>query len=159
MRKLREALEPNAAMISDIPAFDVALGHELYSLLLKPVEAGWKQSKSLIVVTNGALGLLPLSLLPTAPAQIAANEDVLFASYRDRAVARAHPCGDDGAVVGGAADPARTAAGQARAQRADRVRRPVLLQGAARRGDEAGAGGGCLRRRRRLRQHHARRSA
>ena len=80
--KLREALEPNAAMISDIPAFDLALGHELYSLLLKPVEAGWKQSKSLIVVTNGALGLLPLSLLPTAPAQIAANEDVLFASYR-----------------------------------------------------------------------------
>ena len=26
VRKLREALEPNAAMISDIPAFDVALG-------------------------------------------------------------------------------------------------------------------------------------
>jgi CHAT domain-containing protein len=80
--KLREALEPNAAMISDIPAFDVALGHELYSLLLKPVEAGWKSSKSLIVVTNGALGLLPLSLLPTAPAQIAANEDILFSSYK-----------------------------------------------------------------------------
>jgi CHAT domain-containing protein len=69
-------------MISDIPAFDVALGHELYSLLLKPVEAGWKSSKSLIVVTNGALGLLPLSLLPTAPAQIAANEDILFSSYK-----------------------------------------------------------------------------
>jgi CHAT domain-containing protein len=82
VRKLREALEPNAAMIADIPPFDVALGHELYSLLLKPVEAGWKPSKSLIVVTNGALGLLPLSLLPTAPAQIETNEEVLFASYR-----------------------------------------------------------------------------
>jgi len=82
VRKLREALEPNAAMIADIPPFDVALGHALYSLLLRPVEAGWKQSKSLIVVTNGALGLLPLSLLPTAPAQIEADEDVLFASYR-----------------------------------------------------------------------------
>ena len=34
------------------------------------------------MVTNGALGLLPLSLLPTAPAQIEPNEDVLFASYR-----------------------------------------------------------------------------
>ena len=69
---------------------------------------GWKQSKSLIVVTNGALGLLPLSLLPTAPAQIAANEDVLFASYRAVPwLARTH-CGDDGAVVGGAAHPART---------------------------------------------------
>ncbi|WP_245284416.1 CHAT domain-containing tetratricopeptide repeat protein [Bradyrhizobium sp. WSM2254] len=82
VRKLREALEPNAAMIADIPAFDVELGYELYSLLLKPIEAGWKPSKSLIVVTNGALGLLPLSLLPTAPAQVEANEDVLFASYR-----------------------------------------------------------------------------
>ena len=82
VRRLREALEPQAAMISDIPAFDVKLGYELYSLLLKPVEAGWKNSKSLIVVTNGALGLLPLSLLPTAPAQIDNNDDPLFASYR-----------------------------------------------------------------------------
>jgi CHAT domain-containing protein len=82
VRKLREALEPQAAMISDIPPFDLKLGYELYSLLLKPVEAGWKQSKSLIVVTNGALGLLPLSLLPTAPAQIDANDDPLFSSYR-----------------------------------------------------------------------------
>ena len=81
VRKLREALEPNAAMISDIPPFDLALGHELYELLLKPIETGWKASKSLIVVTNGALGLLPLSLLPTAPSQVAANEDILFASY------------------------------------------------------------------------------
>jgi CHAT domain-containing protein len=82
VRKLREALEPQAAMISDIPAFDLKLGYELYSLLLKPVEAGWKQSKNLIVVTNGALGLLPLSLLPTAPAQIDANDNPLFSSYR-----------------------------------------------------------------------------
>lgn len=83
VRKLREALEPQAAMISDIPAFDVALGYELYSLLLRPVEAGWKPAKKLIVVTNGALGLLPLSLLPTAPATIRTDEDVLFTSYRD----------------------------------------------------------------------------
>jgi CHAT domain-containing protein len=82
VNKLREALEPQAAMISDIPPFDLALGYELYSLLLKPVEGGWKQSKSLIVVTNGALGLLPLSLLPTARATIDSNDDPLFSSYR-----------------------------------------------------------------------------
>ena len=82
VNKLRDALEPQAAMISDIPPFDLALAYELYSLLLKPVEAGWKPSKSLIVVTNGALGLLPLSLLPTAPAQIDPNDEVLFASFR-----------------------------------------------------------------------------
>jgi CHAT domain-containing protein len=82
VNKLREALEPQAAMISDIPPFDLALGYELYSLLLKPVEAGWKQSKSLIVVTNGALGLLPLSLLPTAPSRIDPDDEVLFAEFR-----------------------------------------------------------------------------
>jgi len=80
--RLREALEPKAAMISDIPPFDVKLASELYDNLLKPVESGWKPAKSLIVVTNGALGLLPLSLLPTAPAQIVTDDDPLFASYR-----------------------------------------------------------------------------
>ena len=83
VRKLREALEPQATMVSDIPPFDLTLGYELYSLLLKPVEAGWKPAKSLVVVTNGALGLLPLSLLPTAPVQLTEREGPLFAGYRD----------------------------------------------------------------------------
>jgi len=82
IRKLREALEPQAAMISDIPPFDLKLAYELYSLLLKPVEAGWKPAKNLIVVTNGALGLLPLSLLPTAPAQATDGDGPLFSGYR-----------------------------------------------------------------------------
>ena len=83
VRKLREALEPQAAMISDIPPFDLKLAHELYALLLAPVESGWKPAKNLILVTNGALGLLPLSLLPTAPAEIRSDDDPLFASYKD----------------------------------------------------------------------------
>jgi CHAT domain-containing protein len=83
VRKLREALEPQAAMISDIPPLDLKLAHELYSLLLQPVESGWKPAKSLIVVTNGALGLLPLSLLPTAPAEIRSDDDPLFSSYKN----------------------------------------------------------------------------
>jgi CHAT domain-containing protein len=82
IRQLREALEPQAAMISDIPPFDLKLGDELYELLLKPVESGWKPAKNLFVVTNGALGLLPLSLLPTAPSEVAADEDPLFVGYR-----------------------------------------------------------------------------
>src|SRR5246127_1974875 len=69
-------------MISDIPPFDLKLAYELYELLLKPVEGGWKPAKNLIVVTNGALGLLPLSLLPTAPAEVAEDDDPLFAGYR-----------------------------------------------------------------------------
>jgi len=81
--KLREALEPKAAMVSDIPPFDVKLASELYDLLLKDSESDWKPAKNLIVVTNGALGLLPLSLLPTAPAEIKADDDPLFSSYRN----------------------------------------------------------------------------
>jgi CHAT domain-containing protein len=83
VNKLREALEPNAAMISDIPPFDLKLAQELFESLLKPTEANWKPAKNLIVVTNGALGLLPLSLLPTAPAQINTDDDPLFSSYRN----------------------------------------------------------------------------
>ncbi len=82
IKKLRSALEPQVAMISEIPPFDVALAHELYTLLLKPVESGWKNSKNLIVVTNGALGLLPLGLLPVAPAELKADGGPLFAGYR-----------------------------------------------------------------------------
>jgi CHAT domain-containing protein len=82
VQKLREALEPNAAMISDIPAFDTVLAHELYTLLLKPVESSWKGANNLIVTTNGALGLLPLGLLVTASAEVKAS-DQLFAGYRD----------------------------------------------------------------------------
>lgn len=76
-------LEPRTvSTVYDIPPFDVALAHELYHLLLEPVEAGWKQANSLIVVTNGALGLLPLSVLPTAPATVAERRDPWFAQYR-----------------------------------------------------------------------------
>ena len=89
--KLREALEPQAAMVSDIPPFDVATAHELYTQILKPAEDDWRDARSLIVVTNGALGLLPLSLLPTAPAEAAANDEPLFDSYKKVAwLARTH---------------------------------------------------------------------
>jgi CHAT domain-containing protein len=80
---LRKALAPDVATVSDIPPFDLKLAYNLYSLLLKPVEQGWKQAKSLIVVTNGALGLLPLSVLPTAPAQHEDDKGVLFSGYRN----------------------------------------------------------------------------
>ncbi|HEX4409068.1 MAG TPA: CHAT domain-containing protein [Xanthobacteraceae bacterium] len=80
--KLRLALEPGAETIGDIPPFDLKLAYELYGTLLQPVQSGWKQAKELIVVTNGALGLLPLGLLPTAPAEIIDGGGPLFAGYR-----------------------------------------------------------------------------
>ena len=40
VRRLRQALEPQITMVSEIPPFDLALAYDLYGLLLKPVEAG-----------------------------------------------------------------------------------------------------------------------
>lgn len=80
--KLREALEPQATIISEIPPFDLHLAYELYQKLLLPVEDGWKDAHSLVVVTNGALGLLPLGLLPTAPMDLTADEGAPFSGYR-----------------------------------------------------------------------------
>jgi len=80
---LREALEPQAAMVSDIPPFDVALASEIYNEVLKPIEGGWKSAKNLIVVTNGALGLLPLGLLPTANVTVKTDAEPYFSGYRD----------------------------------------------------------------------------
>lgn len=80
--KLRRALEPDAETLGDIPPFDLAVAHDLYKTLLMPVAAGWQPAKSLFVVTNGALGLLPLALLPTAPAQVDANAAPLFSGYK-----------------------------------------------------------------------------
>jgi CHAT domain-containing protein len=66
-----------------IPPFDLVDAYELYALLLKPIEPIWKPERNLIVVTNGALGLLPLSLLPTAPSEVSADTGPRFAGYRD----------------------------------------------------------------------------
>ena len=83
VKALRGALEPNASSIGEIPPFDLTLAHELYAQILKPVEAGWRPAKSLIVATNGALGLLPLGVLPTAPAALKSDAEPYFAGYRD----------------------------------------------------------------------------
>jgi CHAT domain-containing protein len=77
---VRKTLEPIAGFI---PPFDLTDAYELYSLLLKPIEPAWKTQRNLIVVTNGALGLLPLSLLPTAPSVVSADTGPRFAGYRD----------------------------------------------------------------------------
>jgi CHAT domain-containing protein len=81
VNNLRKALEPQAASIDEIPAFDLKRAHELYLALLQPVESVWKPARNMIVVTNGALGLLPLGLLPTQPVDLKKDE-LPFAEYR-----------------------------------------------------------------------------
>jgi len=48
--------------------FDVALAHELYGALLRPIEALVKDKRHLLVVPSGALTALPFHLLVTEPA-------------------------------------------------------------------------------------------
>ena len=81
---LRKALDPNAASLGDIPAFDVALAGKLYADLLKPVEAGFANATSLLVVPHDALGQLPFGVLVTNPVQLAAERDgeALFSAYK-----------------------------------------------------------------------------
>ena len=79
---LRGALDPNAATLGEIPDYDVDLAYGLYEDLLKPVEAGWRGATSLLVVADGALGYLPLSMLPTERVSLGAEEGALFANYR-----------------------------------------------------------------------------
>ena len=80
--RLRKALDAGASTIDDIPKFDVALAHGLFSDLLKPTESGWGHAKSLLIVPHLALGQLPFGLLPTAAATLPAKEAVQFEGYR-----------------------------------------------------------------------------
>lgn len=80
--KLRRALDVGNAAISSFPRFDTSEAHRLFNDLLKPVEAGWKDATSLIIVPHRALGQLPFSLLVTAPAEAGAAGGAPFEGYR-----------------------------------------------------------------------------
>jgi CHAT domain-containing protein len=64
---LRRALDVGDVSLTAFPRFDLARSHELYAKLLQPVESGWREAKSLIVVPHKALAQLPFALLTTAP--------------------------------------------------------------------------------------------
>lgn len=80
---LRKALDPNASTLDEVPPFDVALANKLYDIVLKPVEAGWANAQSLLIVPHKALGQIPMSLLVTRPTALPPKGKVLFAEYKD----------------------------------------------------------------------------
>ena len=83
VQSLRQALEPDATTLGDIPDFALPTAHKLYTKILKPVAAAWKGKKNLLVVAHGPLGRLPFSLLPTKPAGLKSDVKPLFAGYRN----------------------------------------------------------------------------
>lgn len=80
---LRMALDPQGPTLGSIRDFDLNTAYYLYKALLKPVEAGWKDSKNLILVADGALGFLPFSVLPTESVDLAPEKEPLFSNYRE----------------------------------------------------------------------------
>ena len=79
---LRKALDSEPGTFGDIPEFDLAQAHDLYSRLLKPVEKGFAGASDLLVVAHGPLGQLPFSVLPIAPVRLDLNKGELFSDYR-----------------------------------------------------------------------------
>jgi CHAT domain-containing protein len=79
---LRAALDPKAATLGDIPDFDLELATEVYDALLKPIEKGWKDAANLLIANDGAVGQLPIALLPTEKTTMGADSELLFARYR-----------------------------------------------------------------------------
>jgi CHAT domain-containing protein len=82
--KLRSALDPGDVDIeSALPRFDLDTGFELYNALLTPVAAGWQGATSLLVAANGALGQLPLAVLPTQESALAGRRGMPYTEYSD----------------------------------------------------------------------------
>jgi len=79
---LRKGLEPHAKTLGDIPDFDLALAYRLYSALLEPVRSGWQEARSLLVVSHGPLGQLPLAVLPISPVGLPPESGAMFSNYR-----------------------------------------------------------------------------
>lgn len=78
---LRRALDVGAVSLAAFPRFDLTRSHELYTTLLQPVESGWREAKSLIVVPHKALAQLPFAVLMTAPFATSAK-GMQFEEYR-----------------------------------------------------------------------------
>jgi CHAT domain-containing protein len=78
---LRKALDAQATSVDEIPPYDVALAAKLYEQVFKPVEAAWKDAKSLLFVPHGPLGALPIGLLPTSPVALTRGA-VPFEEYK-----------------------------------------------------------------------------
>ena len=79
---LRRSLRPNVRLLSEIPEFDLGIAYDLYNRLLRPVESGWKDAHSLLVVVRGPLDQIPLAVLPTEKVKPATDSTLRFDQYR-----------------------------------------------------------------------------
>ena len=79
---LRHSLDCNPETFRDIPDFNAAAAHDLYRLLLAPVEDAFAKTDSLLIVTGDMLDQIPLSILVTKPQPALKDKAELFDRYR-----------------------------------------------------------------------------
>lgn len=80
--RVRHALDSSASTVGDIPAFDLAAAHAIYAKLLEPVKDAWMPARDLLIVMDGPLAQLPLSVLPTRPTLLTEDRGSPFSAYR-----------------------------------------------------------------------------
>src|SRR5262249_19274265 len=80
---LRRALDVGNVGLERFPRFDLKTAYAFYAETLLPVEAGWKEAKSLLIIPHGPLGQLPFAVLPTEPYELKPDGAERFAGYRD----------------------------------------------------------------------------
>jgi CHAT domain-containing protein len=81
--ELKKSLSPGSDKLGQLPAYDFEKAYELYSLLLKPVEDAWKDSKHMILAISGPLAQLPFAIIPTESFKLEKEKEALFSNYSD----------------------------------------------------------------------------
>jgi CHAT domain-containing protein len=80
--KLRTTLDPGDVALSALPAFDFDGAHRLYTELLAPSRAVWDGADTLVTTVSGALGQIPLAILPTEKIVPAKLPGAMFGEMR-----------------------------------------------------------------------------
>lgn len=84
INRLRAQLDPEKVFtLGDLSVFDTRLSHSLYKKILEPVANGYHAAGKLLVVPDGPIGQLPLSVLVTEAVDTPDRERTLFVQYRD----------------------------------------------------------------------------
>ena len=81
VERLRRPMSSSAQTLDDVAPFDLGLAHELYGLLLRPLERVWKPASHVVVALHGPMSLIPVGILTTAPFS-PTKTAVRFAEYR-----------------------------------------------------------------------------
>ena len=79
---LRDALEPDAITLDELPDLDLNTAYAIYGELFKPSHGIWSRARHLIYVSHGPLATIPLHVLPYREPTPRKDRKILFDKYR-----------------------------------------------------------------------------